>query len=158
MCENICSALIEISPENEEYFKKNLAAYEEELEELDEEYKSAISASDKTLVFGGRFALGYLVKRYNINYLSAYTSCGSESEPSVRIIKNLSDYVKENDVKAVYCEEMSDPKVARSITDGTDAEILVIHSAENVSLEESESSVTFIDIMRRNLENIRRGL
>lgn len=158
MCENICDALISLSPENEEYFRANLASYEEEITSLDEEYRLVTEASDKTLVFGGKFALGYLTRRYNISYLSAYASCGAEAEPSARVIKTLSDYVAENDVKAVYCEEMSDPKVARSIAEGSEAEILVIHSAENTSKDEREAGTTFMDIMRQNLENLRKGL
>ncbi len=158
MCDNIYSALCAASPEDESYFAENLAAYKEKLTALDEEYSEAFASSSKTLVFGGRFALGYLVRRYNVSYISAYSSCGSESEPSVRDIQTISDFVKENDVKAVYCEEFSDPKVARSIAEGTDTEILVIHSAENTSLDEREDGTTFIDIMEQNLENIKKGL
>lgn len=158
MCENICGALVSLSPDNEEYFRANLAAYEDEITALDEEYRLVAEASDKTLVFGGKFALGYLTRRYNISYLSAYASCGAEAEPSARVIKTLSDYVAENGVKAVYCEEMSDPKVARSIAEGTDAEILVIHSAENTSKDERDAGASFIGIMRQNLENLRKGL
>ncbi|MCD8048280.1 MAG: metal ABC transporter substrate-binding protein [Clostridia bacterium] len=158
MCDNIYSALCAASPEDESYFAANLEAYKEKLTEIDEEYAAAFASSSKTLVFGGRFALGYLVRRYNVSYISAYSSCGSESEPSVRDIQTISDFVKENDVKVVYCEEFSDPKVARSIAEGTDAEILVIHSAENTSLDEREDGTTFIDIMEQNLENIKKGL
>lgn len=158
MCENICDALVSLSPENEAYFRANLAAYEDEISALDEEYRLVAEASDKTLVFGGKFALGYLTRRYSISYLSAYASCGAEAEPSARVIKELSDYVRENGVKAVYCEEMSDPKAARAIAEGTDAEILVIHSAENTSRDERDAGVSFIGIMRQNLENLRKGL
>ncbi len=158
MAKNIYDALVSVSPENEEYFSENLSAYEEKLTALDEEYSSVFASSDKTLVFGGRFALGYLMRRYNVKYMSAYSSCGAEAEPGVKDIQNLYNYVKDNDVKAVYCEEFSDPKVARSIASANNAEVLVLHSAHNTSAEEREENATFISIMEQNLENIRKGL
>ena len=157
MCDNIYSALVEVSPENESYFKENLDSLKAELDTLDSDFASLASSSDKTIVFGGRFALGYLTHRYNIKYVSAYASCGAEAEPSVRDIQTLTDFVKDNNIKAVYCEEFSDPKVARIIADGR-AEVLVLHSAHNTSLSERESGATFVSIMRQNLENLRKGL
>lgn len=157
MCDNIASALIEVSPENKAYFEENLAALKNELDNLDSDFAAVCESSDKTLVFGGRFALGYLTHRYNIKYVSAYASCGAEAEPSVKDIQYLTDFVKDNNIKAVYCEEFSDPKIARLIA-GDGAEVLVLHSAHNTSADERESGATFISIMRRNLENIKKGL
>ena len=157
MCENIAEALIKVSPENREYFESNLRAYEEELDALDESFRETLKNQTKALVFGGRFALGYLTARYDIEYISAYASCGAEAEPSAKDILTITNYVNENDIKAVYCEEFSDPKVARTIA-GESAEVLVLHSAHNTSLSEREEGATFISIMRQNLENIKKGL
>jgi len=158
MAENVFNALVEISPENTDYFTENLHALEDSLTSLDEEYRAAFSASDKTLVFGGRFALGYLLRRCGADYISAYDSCGAEAEPGVQDIKRLYDYVKENNVKAVYAEEFSEPKVARTIAEANGAEVLLLHSAENTSREEREEGVTFVSLMEKNLEKIRKGL
>lgn len=158
MCDNIFTALVTASPENRAYFEKNLQNYKQELTNLDNEYFALLSDNTKPLIFGGRFALGYLTERYSIPYKSAYASCSANSEPGVKDIKDLSQYIKDNNIKVVYCEEYSDPKVARAIIEGTDAEILVLHSAHNISREEREQGVTFISIMEQNLENIRKGL
>lgn len=159
MCENITQELVKISPENEEYFKNNEAKYLKELTALDEKYAQVFSQKpEKDLIFGGKFAVGYLVERYNIPHQSAYTSCSANAEVSQKVIVALSDYVKENDIKVVYCEEFSDPYVAREIAAANNAEVLVIHSAHNTSKEEREKGVTFISLMEQNLENIRKGL
>lgn len=158
MCDNIYSALATLSPENEDYFKENLESYKDELTDLDNEYKEAFAQSDKTLVFGGKFALGYLVRRYNINYLSAYDSCSANAEPSISDIAVLSAFARENNVKAVFAEEYSDPKVAKEIASASGAEVLVIHSCHNISKAEREAGTTFILLMTQNLENLRKGL
>lgn len=159
MCDNIAASLISLSPENEQYFTQNLNSYKEKLSQLDREYSALFEkAPEHKLVFGGRFALSYLVDKYSVPYVSAYSSCSSNDEPSPKTIANLSDYVRDNNIKVVYCEEFSDPKVAREIAKANNAEVLVIHSAHNLSREERERGETFISLMEQNLENIRKGL
>lgn len=159
MCDNIASSLIKLSPEDAPYFTANLDSYKAKLKELDDAYSATFASyPDYTLVFGGRFALGYLVDKYSVSYLSAYSSCSSNDEPSPKTIATLSDYVRDNNVKVVYCEEFSDPKVAREIAKANNAEVLVLHSAHNLSREERERGETFISLMQQNLENIRKGL
>lgn len=159
MCENITNALCTLSPENADYFISNFDEYSTLLSDLDKEYQLLFQTPpEKDLVFGGRFAVGYLVKRYNIPHQSAYESCNANDEPGARVIAALCDYVKENDVKVVYCEEFSDGKVAKEIAKANNAEVLVLHSCHNTSREEREAGETFISLMEQNLENIRKGL
>lgn len=159
MCAHIAAELILLSPENEAYFTQNLMDYTNELTLLDDEFKKEFeNGQEKELVFGGRFAVGYLTRRYNIKYQSAYDSCSANAEPSVQDITALSDFVKEKDIKVVFCEEFSDPKIAREIASANNAEVLVLHSCHNISSEERENGETFISIMRKNLSNIRKGL
>ena len=40
----------------------------------------------------------------------------------------------------------------------TGAELLMLHAVHNVSKEELESEVHYTDIMRQNLENLKKGL
>ena len=159
MCANIAAELILLAPEHEAYFTQNLIDYTNTLTSLDEEYKNTFANGQaKELVFGGRFAVGYLTRRYNVSYKSAYDSCSANSEPSVQDVTALSDFVKANDIKVVFCEEFSDPKIAREIAKSNNAEVLVLHSCHNTSSEEREAGETFVSLMSKNLSNIRKGL
>ncbi|MBR5535182.1 MAG: zinc ABC transporter substrate-binding protein [Clostridia bacterium] len=159
MCANIATELILLSPENEDYFTQNLVSYTNSLTDLDNDFKALFTdPQKKELIFGGRFAVGYLTRRYNIAYKSAYDSCSANSEPSVQDIAALSDYVKANDIKVVFCEEFSDPKIAREIASGNNAEVLTVHSCHNTNAEERENNATFVSLMTQNLSNIRKGL
>lgn len=159
MCANIATELILLSPENEAYFTENLVNYTNMLAKLDEDFKKEFeNGQSKDLIFGGRFAVGYLTRKYNISYKSAYDSCSANSEPSVQDIAALSDYVKANDIKVVFCEEFSDPKIAREIASANNAEVLTLHSCHNTSVEERNEGATFVSIMTENLNNIRKGL
>ncbi len=66
--------------------------------------------------------------------------------------------VRASETRAIFYEELVDPKVARIVAEETEAEMLMLHAAHNVSKEELESGVTYIEIMRSNLENLKIGL
>ena len=142
MCENIYNALCSVSPENKDYFTENFESYIDKLTVLDKSYSDIVSNSEKTIVFGGKFALSYLVKRYNISYLSAYESCSANAEPSIADIAYLSDFVKTNNITVVYCEEYTEPKVALEIASGNNAEVLPIHSCHNLNRQDLEKGTT----------------
>jgi zinc transport system substrate-binding protein len=48
--------------------------------------------------------------------------------------------------------------VAEAIAEETDARILYLNTAGNVSKEAFENGVTFIDMMNENLETLKEGL
>ena len=66
--------------------------------------------------------------------------------------------IEEQSLPAVYYEEFTDPKVANSIAEQTGARPLLLHTVHNVSKEDREAGVTYLDLMRQNLENLRIGL
>ena len=159
MAENIYNALCEIDSENADYYKENYDAVISKLEALDTEFREIVSASDsKFIVFGGRFAFNYFVKEYGLDYVSAYESCSSESEPSAAKISSIIETVREKNVPVVYYEELSTGKVADIICEETGAEKLVLHSCHNISAEDFDAGVTYFDLMEKNAENLKKGL
>lgn len=159
MTQMITDSLCEISPRNAEFYRDNCDKYCAELSKLDSDLK-AVSESAKrdTLVFGGRFAFGYLTEEYSFKWQAAYDSCSHESEPSVGKVAQLIDYVMDNDIPVVYYEELTDPTVARTIAKESGAELLLLHSCHNLSKYEFDSGATYISLMQVNVENLRKGL
>ncbi len=159
MADNICEGLCEIDPENEKAYRANAAALKNELMELDKDFEELFQSADtKTIVFGGRFSHLYFIERYGLSYVSAYKSCDTAADPGLSDISEVVGYIKENNVKIIYHEELTDPKVARSIADETGIELREFSTAHNVAAQQLETDVTFVDIMRQNLENLREGL
>ena len=111
-----------------------------------------------TAVFAGRFAHLYFIKRYNLEYISAFDSCSTEAEPSVKKVSKIIDFIRKNNIPAVYYEEFSEPKIANSIAEQTGVKTLKFTTLHNVTKEQLENGTTFIDLMRENLENLRQGL
>lgn len=159
MVENITDKLCEISKENAEYFRNNANAYIEELKRLDADIVETVKNSKaKKLVFGGEFAYIYFLDRYNLEYATAYDGCGEGAEPSAKKIKEIIDTINNEKIPVIFYEELSAGKIANMIADETNAKALVFHTAHNVTNEDLENGVTYISIMRENLDKVKEAL
>lgn len=127
-------------------------------ETLNDKFKNAISSSEKTIVFGGKFAYHYFVNSYSLKYKTVYDTCSANVEPSAKRVTEITDFIKQNQIKYIYHEELTDPKTARSIAQSTNATLLEFSTGHNVSKEDFEKGITFEQIMEKNLENLKKGL
>ena len=159
MVENIVEALVAEDPQHESEYRQRADEYIAKLKEVDSAFrKVSESAQHRTIFFGGRFAMTYFVREYGFACVSAYHDCSAESEPSISSVMKMIDEIKESGAKAVFYEELVDPKVARTIAEETQVKLLLLHSAHNVSREEYENGVTYLDIMWQNVKNLEEGL
>lgn len=159
MVENIVDALMEKDPQHAEEYRQRADEYIDKLAEVDAAFRQVSEESARrTIFFGGRFAMTYFVREYDFDCVSAYHDCSAESEPSISSVMRMIDEIKESGAKAVYYEELADPKVARTIAEETGVKLLLLHSAHNVSRQEYESGVTYLDIMWNNVEKLKEGL
>ena len=159
MVENIVDALMEKDPQHAEEYRQRADEYIDKLAEVEAAFRQVSEESARrTIFFGGRFAMTYFVREYDFDCVSAYHDCSAESEPSISSVMRMIDEIKESGAKAVYYEELADPKVARTIAEETGVKLLLLHSAHNVSRQEYENGVTFLDIMWNNVEKLKEGL
>ena len=159
MVKNIEEELCNIDPQNKEYYQKNAENYINQLKSLDTEIETTIKESPKNkIAFGGTFAYAYFIQRYNLQYVSAYDSCGENSEPSVTKVKEVIDYMKENNINVIFYQELSAGKIADTISKETNATKLVFHTIHNASQEEINNGETYISLMQKNLQNLKQAL
>lgn len=159
MASNIAEAIVECDEENSAFYLDNCDEYTMELKEIDAQLDSIVSNSDtKTIYFGGRFAMSYFAREYGLSYVAAFDSCQAESEPSARLVVKIIEKMREDKALYVFYEEMTDPKAARIIAEEIGGEILLLHSCHNVSKSEMEAGVTYLSLMKQNVENLRKAL
>jgi zinc transport system substrate-binding protein len=128
------------------------------LEQLDSDYKTTLSqCSNKTILQAGHRTFEYLAKRYNLEYITT-EELSPNSDTSVKDIAKLINEIKENKSKTVFTEELVEPRIANTIATETGASVLELNGAHNISSEQFTSKISFIDIMRKNLENLSIGL
>lgn len=159
MVETIADAFCEIDPANADDYRANADAYLEQLDELDTELREIVAdGTRRDIVFGGRFAYGYFIHGYDLDYESVYDSCSADTEPSMAQMADVIDYMKENQVRYILYEELSTPNVARAIAEATGAEMLLFSTCHNVTKDDFEAGVTFIDLMQQNADTLKKAL
>ncbi len=159
MVDNITEGLCGLLPERADAFRENAEAYKKELKKLDDDTFEVVKNGKRdTLCFAGRFSYHYYLERYGLKYRSAFDSCSTESEPSLRSMTELCEFIKENKIPCVYHEELSEPKIAKTVAAETGASCELFSTGHNVTKQELDSGVTFLDVMRGNLERVRKGL
>jgi zinc transport system substrate-binding protein len=159
MVKTIGDALAQADSENVEQYKNEEAALIEDLIQLDSDIREALDRTkSKTILSGGHFAFGYFARQYGLEHMSPYTGFSPNAEPTPQRITALIQTIEETGAKAIYHEELIDPKVAQVIVDETGVKLLLLHGAHNTSKEELESGKTYMDIMYENLENLKEGL
>ena len=158
MIETIKTALVDADPANKDFYVKNANVYVRKIAALDKKFFSELSGCrKKEFIHGGHYAFGYLAKRYGLRYYSAQ-GFSPDSEPSAKQLVALTEQVRLSGLKHIFYEELVDPRVARTIANETGALLLQLHGAHNISKADLQKGVTFIDLMERNLVNLRVGL
>ena len=162
LVENISEAVQAIDPEHAETYRKNAAAYVEELNALDGEYETEVSSAPaRTILFGDRFPFRYLTDDYGLSYYAAFVGCSAETEASFETILFLAGKVDELSLPAVLTIEGSDHRIAETIVQNTqtkDQKILTMDSMQSVTKEDAGNGVTYVSLMKDNLAVLREAL
>ncbi len=159
MVKTILDSFIAKDPKNEVYYAENATKLLNELDSLNNDFVSFFeTCKNKKLIFGGKFAMYYFAKRYNLEYEAAYDNCSVQNEPSPGKIAELIDIIKSENINAVFYEELIIPTVAQTIANETGATPLLLHSCHNISTDDFNNGETYVSLMRKNLENLKIGM
>ena len=158
----IADTLAEKDPENAEFYKENALNYTEKLNSLDGEYQNAVSkANNKTLLFADRFPFRYMTEDYGLSYYAAFPGCSAETEASFETVAFLSAKADELGLKYIIKTETAATKIAETVIANTkekNQEILVLDSMQSVGIKDAENGTTYLSIMEKNLETLKKAL
>lgn len=155
----IGDTLAKADPAHADTYHQGAENYKKELEEIDAGFRE-VSANRKRnmIVMGDKFPFRYLADEYQLDYRAAFSGCSSDTEPSAKTIAYLIDKVKEEQIPAVYYLELSSHRVSEIIGEETGAEPLLLHSCHNVTRAQFDAGITYAELMRQNIENLRKGI
>jgi len=113
------------------------------------------SAPMHTVVLADRHPFVYLFHELELDCVAAFPGCSSEIFASFETQTKLIEAVKSHGLSYIFVMEGSDGNVAEVIAEDTGAEILTLNSLQVVTDYES---TTYLDVMRQNLENLKKAL
>ena len=159
MAKTVTNALVEKDPGNAEFYKENAKNYIKQLEDVDKELHDVVDkAKIKKVVIADRFPFRYLFKDLGLEYRALFSGCSVESTASAGQIKKMVDYVKENKIPVVYHIEMGKGELAETVAKNSGAKVKLLHSIHTVTKEDFDKGVTYIDLMKQNVEALKEGL
>jgi zinc transport system substrate-binding protein len=155
----ISKTLSESDPKDRAFFEANAASYTESLRALDKEFREVTeNGARRMFIVADKFPFRYLAEEYGLTYRAAFSGCSTDTEPSARTIAYLIDRIREANIPAVYYLELSSHRTAEIIEEETGAKPLLLHSCHNVTRGQFDEGVTYLQLMEKNVENLRRGL
>lgn len=155
--EAIKDGLIQVDPINSKYYEENFIFYAKKLDDLDRLYKEAVLEFSRKDIVVSHEAFGYLCDAYGLVQV-AIEGISSESEPTPAKMAQIIKFVRENDVKVIFFEELASPKVAEAIARETGAKTDLLNPLEGLSDENLKAGKDYFSVMEENLEALKRAL
>ena len=153
----IRDGLISADPQNRESYEQNAMQYNKKLDALDMKIKSTLSSCDKNTFVPFHNAFTYLGDRYGLEIMSL-SDVTPDSEASAAEIAEFVDFVRDNEIKVIFAEELVDPRLAEVIADEAGAKVLIFSPIEALAEDEVRENITYIDKMEKNLDALKVAL
>ncbi len=149
---NIKDALVQADPANKEYYETNCDNFVSELEELYNEYNEKFQSAEKKNFVTGHAAFGYLCRDFGLEQNSVEDTF-AEGEPSAQQLTELVEYCRDNEVTAIFAEEMASPDVSQTLANEVGAKVETIYTMEG-----NEDDLTYLERIEDNLAKIYESL
>lgn len=157
--DSVRTAAIKLSPDNEAAYNTAAYSYIEKINALDGEFRTLLDGEKRYFVFGDRFPLLYFFKEYDLNYYAAFPGCGSETEPSARVITFLGEKLEDADViHAVFYIELSNHKLADMLAADKGLTSYEFHTCHNLTADDFNAGETYVSLMERNVNTLKTVL
>jgi ABC-type Zn uptake system ZnuABC Zn-binding protein ZnuA len=84
--------------------------------------------------------------------------CATETEASPATVKFLIDKIKEENIPVVFHIEISNEKMADTISEATGVKVLLLHVCHNISQADFAAGKTYLDFMTANVTALKEAL
>ncbi|MDO5388778.1 MAG: metal ABC transporter substrate-binding protein [Clostridia bacterium] len=159
MCKNILDTLCEIDPDNKALYEANYNNYAVQLDSIDKTFTDSLEAvpENNRKIVVSHEAYSYLCDAYGLTQVPI-EGISAEGEPSPDKMMELINYIKDNNIKYIFFEELVSPKTAQTLADETEAQLLPLNPFEGLTDEEISAGENYISVMSENLKNLKEAL
>lgn len=149
--------LIAVDPAGSSDYLRNAQVLQGKLDQLHQEYQTALSGFKNRDLVVSHAAFGYLARRYNLRQIPVL-GLTPEQEPDAATLAQVSDYARKNGVKYIFFEAMVSPRVAETVAREAGAQTLVLNPIGGITEEELKQGLDYFGLMRQNLTNLKKAL
>lgn len=152
--QNIAAALEKADPQDAATFQANANKLSKQLADLDQWVHREINAvpPSKRKVITTHDAFGYFGAAYGVTFM-APEGFSTEAEPGARGLAKLIDQIKEEKIKALFIENMTDPRLIQTIAKETGAKMGGELYSDALS-KPGGAAATYPDMFRNNVPKL----
>lgn len=161
MVNSLEKAMEEIDNKNAKTYRENADKYIAQIKEVDNQIKQIVDNKVRDrLIFADKMPMQYFIEYYDLKVTAAFSGCSTESEPSAKTIAYLQKKAKEEKTPVILYIELNPGRVAKTIAEevGNGCEAMQIQTLHNVSLDDFNKGETWVSLMTRNIEVLRKAL
>lgn len=149
--EAISADLQKIDPKHAKDFQKNATRYKQRLRLLDEWVRDEVSriAVKNRKIITAHDAFQYFAKEYKINFL-APMGISTQAEANPEVIKNLINLIKNEGIKIIFVENITNEKHMNMIHESTGARIGGTLYSDALSTDDGPAA-DYISMIRHNV-------
>jgi len=155
---NIATALCEVDPQGCDSFRQRADAYQQQLQALDAVIKalwaSIPQAQRRVIVSHDAFA--YYGQAYGVMFLAA-RGVSNDSEPTARGIATLVRQIRDQQVRALFVENVSDPRLVERIARETGLTVSGKLYSDSLSAPGGDAD-SYLAMMRFNTQALTQAL
>lgn len=153
----IADKLSEVDPANKDYYEANYKKISAEFDSIIDEYTEKFAGVENKKFIVPHEAFGYVARDFDLEQIPL-ASLTSTADPDAKVMKEVTDLAKAEQIKTVFFGKGGSDKAAKTIADEIGAEIAPLSTMEFASQEELDKGVTLQEIIKENLENIYKSL
>ena len=153
----IADKLSELDPANKDYYEANYEKIAKEFDEITEEYTEKFAGVENKKFIVPHEAFGYVARDFGLEQIPL-ASLTSTADPDAKVMKEVTDLAKAEQIKTVFFEKGGSDKAAKTIAEEIGAETAPLSTMEFASQDELDQEVSLQEIIKENLENIYKSL
>jgi len=149
--QSIANEFSKLDPQNEVFYQKNAQMYNDKLDDLHEKIQNDLSTCNRDFItFHDAFS--YFAEEYDLNQHTIISSNDPHLEPTGKTLENVISIAREQNIKIIFTEETTNPKISNVIAKEISGKVLVLSPIE------ISDDGNYISRMNQNLENLKEAL
>lgn len=147
----IGDALAKADPLHADSYHSRAKAYAQKIMELDAQVREQIKSvpQAKRKIITTHDAFGYFGRAYGVTFL-APEGISTDSEPTAAAMGKLADQIKREHIKALFLENMTDPRLLQTLAKEAHATIGATVYSDSLSPQDGPAP-TYLDMFRHNV-------
>ena len=155
--QQVRTALTKADPKGRTVYARNAQAFDQQLQALDQRYRTGLAKCAIHDIVTSHEAFGYLAQRYGLRQ-QGVAGLSPDAEPDAKRIAQLTDLVKRDHIKVVFTETLVSPRIADTLAREAGVRTDVLDPLEGLTDSAIAQGANYVTVMNANLAKLRIAL